>query len=152
MQYVQRIKYAMNKVEELISNRVNKKIEKNSINAPLVRTIFELGDVSMEIVKLPDEQLSNKLQFELTGPFKVIKKGKNNKVYYLVDELNELTHPVSVNRLRKWNCREKEEKNYKQDNLTPSVDPSPKSKKMKRFTSKHQSRRKLRSFRRRNHQ
>ncbi len=59
------------------SNGINKKLKRNSLNAPFVPTYHEVGDeVSMEIVNLPDEQLSNKLQFELAGPFKVIKKGK----------------------------------------------------------------------------
>jgi hypothetical protein len=110
MQFVQRVKYALNKVQHLIADRKLKKQQStsndDSQNNP---TIFENGSkVAMEVVKMTtNDQLSNKLKFDLKGPFTVVRRNRNNKAYYLKDEFDEeLIHPVSIDRLRKWTERD----------------------------------------------
>ena len=106
MQYVQRVKYALNKIQTLINERKEKKIQKNfDLNPIEVFETFEIGDkVSLKEVRLTtSDQLSNKLKWKFTGPYEISKKGRDDKVYYLKDQYgDEVVHPVSVDRLRRW--------------------------------------------------
>jgi transposase InsO family protein len=112
MQYIQRLKYAMQRVQAQIANRRAKKIQKNAELSSDKEVSYAVGDkVALEVVKLSSsEQLSNKLSWKFNGPYEIIRKGRDNKVYYLKDAFNdELPHPVSVDRIKLWVERSVEE-------------------------------------------
>ena len=108
-------------IKEKQSSKKNKIKQKNIESKPLVApTIFEDGTkVVMEVVKLTtDDQQSNKLKYEFKGPFTVIRRNKNNKVYYLKDEIDEeLLHPESIDRLRQWTEREMDDDTAQQPTI-----------------------------------
>jgi hypothetical protein len=112
MQFVQRVKYALQKVQAQIALRKEKKIQKNEESAVANLRTYQEGDkVALEVVRLSaNDELSNKLSYKFQGPYTVIKKGRNEKVYYLKDAFDEeLPHPVSIDRIKTWKERPIEE-------------------------------------------
>jgi hypothetical protein len=113
MQYIQRVKYALSKVQQQIAARMNKRLEKyKEINSSELKS-YEVGDkVALEIVKISaNDQLSNKLSWKFEGPYTIIRKGRNEKVYYLKDAFDEeLPHPISIDRIKSWIERPVEER------------------------------------------
>ena len=114
MQYVQRIKYALSKVQHEILRRKELKIQRNADKSPDTISTFNVGDkVGLQVMKLPyaDDHLSNKLYWEYTGPYTISRRGRNDKVYYIKDAFgDEVVNPISIERIRKWVERDPNEK------------------------------------------
>ena len=105
MSYVQRIKWAMYRTQEVVyEQRALRHLKRKLDNLGLVIPVYKPGElVKLEVPRVKPGD-SKKLKFLWSGPWKVVKQGNNPHVYYLEDDTGtELPAPVSVTRIMPWN-------------------------------------------------
>jgi len=109
--YTEKLKYSLAKVQHLVMANIHKKRQLNEYrSAEINETQFEPGDKVMLFVPHFHPDLNKKLTPMWRGPFEIIRKGRNNKVYYISDSFGEeLKVPVSISRLKPWFGREETE-------------------------------------------
>jgi len=105
MTYADKITWALHKTQEiLMDNLARKQAIKNAQNADLQVPNYNTGDlVKLQYTRVKPGE-GKKLKLAWSGPYKISRRERNDKVYYLSDELgNELLKPVSVARIMPWN-------------------------------------------------
>lgn len=105
--FAKRFHEIITKAQLLVMTKLDATRLKRALKAPEVPlTSFKEGEQVMLYVPRVKPGKVHKLTPYWTGPFKVLKRGLNDKVYYLENEFGEkVTSPVSLSRLKPFHNR-----------------------------------------------
>ena len=107
--YISSLRLALDRVQQIVMEQTYNKMLKNlSKNEGYKFEKFNLGDkVAVSVEYLPAGFTSIKLYPRWKGPYEVINYSRDGKVLYLRDAFgNDLDHPVSILRVKRWYDRE----------------------------------------------
>ncbi len=108
LKFAKRLHEILSKAQLLVMSKVDQDRLKRALLRPDVAlTAFKEGEEVMLYVPRVKPGKVHKLTPYWTGPFRVLRKGVNDKVYYLENEFGEqVTNPISLSRLKPFHNRE----------------------------------------------
>jgi hypothetical protein len=107
--YVYSLKLALDRVQQIVMEKTYKKMQKNMMqNGGYKYENYQVGDkVALSVECLPSGFSSIKLYPRWKGPYEVINLSRDGRVLYLKDAFGEeLNHPVSILRVKRWYDRD----------------------------------------------
>jgi hypothetical protein len=113
--YISSLKLALDRVQKEVMEQTYNKLAKNiRKNEGYKFKTFNLGDkVAISVEYLPAGFTSAKLYPRWKGPYEIINLSRDGKVLYLKDMFGqELQHPISVLRTKRWYVRENHEEMF----------------------------------------
>jgi hypothetical protein len=108
-EYVNSLRLALDRVQKIVMEETYNKMLKNLNQKDGFKfEKYEIGDkVAISVEYLPAGFSSAKLYPRWKGPYEVINLSRDGKVLYMKDSFgNELDHPVSILRVKRWYDRE----------------------------------------------
>ena len=106
MDFIEQAKYIQARALTIIKDKRNQELLKRNKIEITLTTFKEGEEVLLYLPRVMKTGESYKLHAHWQGPYKIEKKGKNPKVYYLLDQFNEsYGAPVSVVNLKPYHDR-----------------------------------------------